>query len=128
MKLRLNRNILKSLLSFYPNRPKGHLLGRLKKLAGFICGMIRTKESTMSAVGSGLPQDITAYSKEKACKNFLDNRWNEHEIYYLPYIEKLLPLFIEQANTGANIYFAIDGSQMGNEHVALMLNMMNLFH
>jgi len=123
MKLRLNRKILKNLLSLYLKSPKGHLLKRLKKLAGFICGMIRTKESSMAAVGSGLPQYITAYSKEKACKNFLDNRWNEHEIYYLPYIEKFLPLFIEQANTGSSVYFVIDGSQMGNEHVALMVSL-----
>ena len=111
------------MLSLYPKPPKGHFLRRIKKLAGLICGMIYKKSCAMSAVGSGLPQQITAYGKEKACKEFLDNAWNDYQTHYLPYIQQFLPLFIEQADTESTIYFIIDGSQMGNKHVALMVSM-----
>ena len=62
--------------------------------------MLRKKKSTMAALGSGLPQQITAHSQEKACKNFLDNAWNDYQTHYLPYITHFLPLFIENAATG----------------------------
>jgi len=123
MKKRLYRKILLKLLSLYPKGLKGHALKRTKKLAGLICGMLRKKKCTMSAVGSGLPQQITAHSKEKACKTFLDNAWNDYQTHYLPYIKHFLPLFIENANTQQTIYFVIDGSQMGNYHVALMVSL-----
>jgi len=123
MKKRIYRKILQKILSLYPKGLKGHPLKRVKKLAGLICGMLRKKKCTMSAVGSGLPQQITAHGKEKACKNFLDNAWNNYETHYLPYIKHFLPLFIENANTQESIYFVIDGSQMGNHHVALMVSL-----
>jgi len=123
MKKRLFRKILQKLLSLHTKRPEGHALKRIKKLAGLICGMMRKKKCTMSAVGSGLPQQITSHSKEKACKTFLDNTWNDYDTHYLPYIKHFLPLFIEQANTQEKIYFVIDGSQMGNQHVALMISL-----
>ena len=115
--------VLQKLLSLYPKGLKGHPLKRVKKLAGLICGMIRKKRSSMSAVGSGLPQRIAAYSKEKACKDFLDNDWNNYETHYLPYIQHCLPLFIAHMNQSSPIYIAIDGSQMGNHHIALMISM-----
>ena len=123
MKKRIFRKILQKLLSLYPKGLKGHALKRVKKLAGLITGMLRKKKCTMAAVGSGLPQHITAFSKEKACKNFLDNAWNDYETHYLPYIQQFLPLFIEHACTGSFVYLVIDGSQMGNEHVALMISL-----
>ena len=123
MKKRLYRKILQKLLSLYPKGLKGHALKRTKKLAGLICGMLRKKKSTMAALGSGLPQQITAHSQEKACKNFLDNAWNDYQTHYLPYITHFLPLFIENAATGQTIFFVIDGSQMGNHHVALMVSL-----
>ena len=120
---KLYAKILKKLRSTYSEPLKGHSLRRVKKLAGFICGMILKKRSTMSALGSGLPQYITAHSKEKACKQFLDNDWNDYQTHYLPYITHYLPLFIEQASSGDSVYFVIDGSQVGNAHVALMVSL-----
>lgn len=123
MKKKLYVKILKKLRSTYCEAPKGHTLRRVKKLAGLICGMILKKRSTMSALGSGLPQYITAHSKEKACKQFLDNAWNDYSTHYLPYIEQYLPLFIEQSASGDSVYFVIDGTQMGNAHIALMVSL-----
>lgn len=124
MKKRMYRKVLKKLLTLHPKGLKGHPLKRVKKLAGLICGMLLRKESTMSAVGSGIPQHITAHSKEKACKLFLDNAWNDYETHYLPYMETFLPEFLGgHAMQDSKVYMAIDGSQMGNQHVALMLSL-----
>lgn len=116
--------ILKKLLSLYPKGLKGHAGRRLKKLAGLVCGMIRKKKSSMRALGSGLPQYITAHSREKASKLFLDNAWNDYETHYMPYMEAFLTDFIEQAGTQGVVYLVIDGSQMGNKHVALMVSLL----
>ena len=67
--------ILKKLLSFYGKGLKGHAMRRIKSLTAFICGILRKKKPHMSALGSGLPQIITAHSKEKAAKKFLENHF-----------------------------------------------------
>lgn len=123
MKRKIYGKILQKLLSLYPKGLKGHRLKRLKKLAGLICGLLRKKRCSMSAVGSGLPQQISAYSKEKACKDFLDNAWNDYQTHYIPYMQHFLPLFIGHLNASSPIHIVIDGSQMGNDHVALMISM-----
>ena len=77
----------------------------------------------MNALGSGLLQVITAHSKEKAAKTFLENYWNDYQTHYLPYMKRFLPEFIQHAQTRGIIYLVIDGSQMGNKHIALMVSM-----
>jgi len=66
MKRILYRKILKKLQRTFKKllgKPlKGHQFARLRSLAAFITGMIRTKSSHLSAIGKGLLQLITAHS------------------------------------------------------------------
>lgn len=123
MKKRLYRKILIKLKSFLPDKPKRSHVRRMRKLAALICGMMRKKKSTMKALGSGIPQFITAHSQEKASKAFLDNSWNDYDVHYFAYIRALLPLFMEHTQTGSQLFLVIDGSQMGNKHIALMISL-----
>lgn len=122
MKKRLYRKILKKLLSFFGKNLKGHSLRRIKSFAAFICGILRKKKPHMSAMGSGLPQLITAHSKEKAAKKFLENYFIDFETYYLPYINSLLEQIIAVMPKNEAIKLVIDGSKMGNAHMALMVS------
>ena len=122
MKKRLFRKILKKLLSFFGKNLQGHAFRRLKSFAGFICGIMRKKKPYMSAIGSGLIQPITAHSKEKAAKKFLENYFIDFDVYYLPYISTLLTQIIAAMPKNEAIKLVIDGSKMGNAHMALMVS------
>lgn len=125
MKLQIYRKVLKSLRDLYSKRGqelKGFFYTRLKKLAGFITGMIRHKSSHLSKIGKGLPQRITAYSKEKGAKQYIYNPHVDIETYYLPFMEDMLEGILCQPSQKNGINFIIDGSQMGNNHCALMIS------
>lgn len=127
MKRILYRKILKKLQRTFKKllgKPlKGHQFARLRSLAAFITGMIRTKSSHLSAIGKGLLQLITAHSKTKAAKKFVYNRHIDYETYYLPYLKELLKLVIPIINSSIGIFLVIDGSQTGKHHAALMLSL-----
>lgn len=122
MKKKMFRKILKKLLLFYGKGLKGHAMRRIKSLAAFICGILRKKKSTMGALGNGLLQPITAHSKEKAAKKFLENHFIDFDTYYLPYISSLLAQIISGLPENEAVKLVIDGSKMGNAHMALMVS------
>ena len=116
------RKILKSLFSYYGKGQRKSIRHRIKKLAALICGMMRRKRSTLSALGSGLPQQIEAYSKEKAAKSFLESYWIDFETYYQPYIIKLLKKLLPSLTQRFGLQLLIDGSKVGNHHMMLMIS------
>lgn len=89
MKKYLYRKIAKKLLRFFKKilgkKLKGHEILRIRSLAAFITGMLRTKCSHLSAIGKGLLQMIKGYSREKAAKKFVYNDHINYEKYYLPF-------------------------------------------
>ena len=122
MKKKIFRKILKKMLSFYGKGLKGHAMRRIKSLTAFISGILRKKKPHMSALGSGLPQVITAHSKEKAAKKFLENHFIDFDTYYLPYVSSLLGEIISVMPDYEAIKLVIDGSKMGKSHMALMVS------
>ena len=116
------RKVLKSLRKFFGKNLKGHKRGRLKKLAALICGLMLSKKPSMIAIGSGLPQKIKAYSKEKEAKKFLENRFIDLETYYQPYIKEIVQEIIFLFPHREDITLVIDGSKMGKDHMCLMVS------
>lgn len=116
------RKVLKSLQKFFGKNLKGHKRRRLKKLAALICGLMRSKTPSMIAIGSGLPQRIKAYSKEKEAKKFLENRFIDLETYYQPYIKEIVQEIIFLFPHKEDITLVIDGSKMGKDHMCLMVS------
>lgn len=110
------------MLSFFGKKTKGHALRRLKSLTAYICGILRKKKPYMSALGSGLPQQITAHSKEKSAKKFLENRFIDFDTYYMPYLSCLLEEIFNSMSDNQAIKIVIDGSKMGSAHMALMVS------
>lgn len=123
MKKRLFRKILKTLRKFFGKSLKGHKKRRLKKLAAFICGLMRTKKPGLCSIGSGLPQQIKAYSKEKEAKKFLENHWIDFQTYYLPYISQIAEKIIALLPAKQDIVLVVDGSKMGKDHMSLMVSL-----
>lgn len=124
MNKKLYRKVLKSLLSYHPKKIKSSKKRRIKRLASAICGLIRKKKPHMSALGSGIPKMMTAYSREKAMKTFLDNKWVDYQAYYLPVIGKLFRSILQLPEFSKSIRLVIDGSKTGSQHMTLMVSLM----
>lgn len=117
------REVSNSLRSLYGCQVEGHALGRINTLTGMITGMINKGESSLNALGSGLPQDIDASSRETHAKRFLENEHTDYKVHFLPYLRPLLRGILASFDPKEGIYLAIDGSTMGNKHIALMVSL-----
>ena len=116
------RKILKVLQKFFGKKLKGHKRRRLRKLAAMLCGLMFSKKPSMIALGSGLPQKIKAYSKEKEAKKFLENRFIDSQTYYQPYTKEIVKDIISLFPHRENVTLVIDGSKMGKDHMCLMVS------
>lgn len=101
--------------------PQGHELKRINNLCGMIAGMIRKGSCHMADIGTGLPQDIDANSREVAAKRFVDNKWVDYGTYFLPFLGQFLRALLALLPCRSEIRLVIDGSQMGKGHAALMV-------
>ncbi len=95
---------------------------RINVLAGLIAGMIRKDSCHMADIGSGLPQDIDAYSKETAAKRFVDNKWTDFDVHYLPFLTQFLRAIIAFTFCRSELILVIDGSQTGKDYATLMIS------
>ncbi len=77
----------------------------------------------MADIGSGLPQDIDAYSKETAAKRFVENKWVVYETHYLPFLKQFLRAVLTFSDYRCKIRLVMDGTQTGKNHATLMLSL-----
>lgn len=112
-----------SLKSLYPQEPTGQAATRLDSLSGLIAGMVKKKSSHLPDLGSGLPQNIDMASRVKHAKRFLSNKWVDFDVYYLPFLSAFLKHFLHKIIVNQVVKLVIDGSQMGNNHVALVVSL-----
>jgi len=123
MKKKLYRKLRKSLNRLYGKFKKRSFRRRLKLLVAALCGLMRKKYPYMSCLGYGLPQKIIAHSKEKSMKSFLENKWTDYETFYRPFIEQSLQEIFAIPAYQSKIELVMDGSKMGNSHMALMISL-----
>ncbi len=122
MKKNLFNQVKKALISLQPKGIQGHALKRITRLTAFVSGMIDKKSCHLNALGSGIIEDINEASRESAAKRFVENKYTDYSLHYLPYLTPLLRSIIAKLAKGAGISLVIDGSQMGTAHVALMVS------
>lgn len=126
VKKRLYRKIRKRLFKLFKKllgcKVKGHKRRRLNSLAAYITGMIRTQDSALRSLGKGLLQLVNAYSREKAAKKFVYNKWVDYETFYEPYIKQFVEQICDVLETD-EIVLIIDGSAMGKDHACLMISL-----
>ena len=111
------------LVNLSPIAPQGNALKRINNLSGFICGMIRKGSCHLSDIGSGLPQDINDTSKETAAKRFVENKWTDFDLHYLPYMTAFVCGVLAFSDLNKGIRLVIDGSQAGNHNAVLMISL-----
>lgn len=88
-----------------------------------ICGLIRRGKShlkDLSSLGSEFPQLIHLESRVKKAKRWLQSKHTSWEGHFLPSISAILALRIAK---GEEMFFAIDGSEVGQGCTALMISL-----
>jgi len=118
----LFRSIQDTLGNIHESPLQGHALSRQNNLCGFICGMIRKGNSSLSDIGSGLSKNINANSQNVAAKRFVKNKGISYELHYLPFITALLRGIFAFMTTNSTIQLVIDGSAIGKKNATLMIS------
>lgn len=111
------------LKSFSDGPCEGHELKRLHNLSGFITGMIRKGSSHLADIGSGLPQNINLNSKTTAAKRFVENKWTDFDLHFLPCLAAFIKGIFAFTFQNQSIQLVIDGSQIGKDNAVLMISL-----
>lgn len=114
---------ISTLLKNSNNNVKGRIAKHLNSLGAFAAGMIKTGQSSLSALGSGLPQDIYNESGETAAKRFVTGKWIDETTLYLPFLYAFLRAIFVITDLSKGIVLVIDGTQLGKDHAALLVSL-----
>jgi hypothetical protein len=74
----------KSFKKLYPQEIRGYAKQRFNQLIVFVTSLLRESKSSMSGLGSSIPTDIQAASREKQVKRFLEHNDTNYDLHYLP--------------------------------------------
>lgn len=80
--------------------------------------IVRSGQCALSRMGSEMPGSTDVESRVKQAKRWLDSKYSDYESFFLPHI---YPLLQGLANNGP-LLFAIDGSEVGKNCMALMVS------
>ena len=116
--LRQYRAIRDALYRFYPHAPEGNLARHLNTLAACIHGIVRSKSTQLPQIAPHIPSSTRLESRVKKLTRFVQNERIELETYFAPYVQWLLASLSSQP-----LVLAIDGSDIGRNCAALMLNL-----
>ena len=94
---------------------KGHQASHFSTLLHMMTGMVVSKHCHLPKVAGKVKSDIKQESQIKKFKRWLSNKSINGNVFYLPFLERLLPTLIKD-----NIKLIIDGSVIGKDSAALM--------
>lgn len=117
------RKVKARLVSSSETEIKGNALKRINTLSGLISGMIHKGSSTLSDIGSGLPQNTNSNSKTTAAKRFVENKWTDTTVHFLPFLIAFIKGIRAFTPLNKGIILVIDGSQTGKDNATLMVSL-----
>ena len=120
----LYKDIEKSLLSNYVEKPQGNAYRRLTVLVGMIYSCIVSGHSSIEKMGENLPESSEA-SRQKASrsaqvKRWIMSKWTDYEFHYQPFIYNFMKSIVQRQK---ELILVIDGSETGKDCVTLMVSM-----
>ena len=111
------RAIREALNRFYGQTPEGNLARHLNTLAALIHGIVRSKHTHLPEMAKHIPSSTQLESRAKKLTRFVQNERIDLETYFAPYVRALLASL-----SHSPLVLAIDGSDIGRNCAALMLN------
>lgn len=107
-------NRIEKLWNFDPSKRQSN---NLNILTGFICGIIQSKQVKLADVAADIPYAGKEESKIMQLRRWLKNETVNVELFYLPFIEKLLYSLSNQT-----LVLAIDGSTVAQGCISLVVS------
>jgi hypothetical protein len=102
----------------YPGELQGSLLRNMNTLSAMITGIILCKDTQLPQIALNVPEPIKLPSTEKRFKRLIINEKVDEQIYFLPFIQRVLAnLALEE------MVLAIDGSLVGRGCTCLMISL-----
>lgn len=109
--------VKQSLSKLFP-KMSGHEASHFSTLLHFITGMIVSKHSHLPKIAGKIKSEIKQESQIKKFKRWLSNKSVSAKFFYLPFLEKLLPILIN-----GSIEIILDGSVVGKDSACLMASL-----
>jgi hypothetical protein len=113
----------KSLKKLYPQEIQGYAKRRFNQLIAFVTSLLRESKPSMAGLGSSIPSEIHAASREKQAKRFLEHKDTTYEIHYLPMLRVLFRQILSKVSDETGLRLVIDGTQVNKGHVGLMISL-----
>lgn len=110
--------IFDALKQNYPGVPKGNLRRHLVTLAALINGIVASNSTQLIKIAEHQVVATKNESRIMAYRRWLQNENINYQLFFLPFLSKLLTAFAQQT-----LYLAIDGSVVGRGCVCLMLSL-----
>ncbi len=108
-------NEIQKLWDFDPSKRQSN---NLNILTGFICGIVQSKQVKLADVVGDIPTAGKEESRIMQLRRWLKNEAVNVELFYLPFIEKLLYSLSNQT-----LVLAIDGSTVARGCISLVVSM-----
>jgi hypothetical protein len=89
----------------------------------YVSSLIDENRSSTAKLGSNIPSEIQAASREKQVKRFLEDKNTTYKVHYLPLLKFFLKNQFSRLSPGAGIRICIDGTQVNTGHVGLMASL-----
>jgi Transposase DDE domain len=122
MKNKIYKEVESSFKKVYPPM-QGYAQRRLNHLVAYVSSLIDTNRSSTSQLGSNIPSDIQAASREKQVKRFLEDKNTQYKVHYLPLLSVFLKKQFSQVPKDGGIRICIDGTMVNAGHVGLMASL-----
>jgi len=104
----------KSLTKLFP-KMEGHQASHFSTLLHMITGMVVSKHCHLPKVAGKVKSDTKQESQIKKFKRWLSNKSVNGNLFYLPFLERLLPILMDDS-----IKLILDGSVVGKDSACLM--------
>lgn len=113
---RVYRAIRQAMQQLYPSEPQGNMARHLNTLAGMVTGIVLGKSCQLPTLAAKAPDDSLVESRSKRFSRWLQNDSVTPEVYFLPFIERLLTSLAQTRP----LVFIMDGSEVGRGCLALV--------
>ncbi len=107
----------KSLSPLFP-KMSGHQASHFGTLLHMVTGMVGSKHCHLPKISGKSASDIKQESQIKKLKRWLSNKSIHGDVFYLPFLERLLPILINE-----RVQIILDGSVMGRDSACLMASL-----
>lgn len=112
---------IKNFLNTIFEHPQGKEAQRIEVLSCFIHGLIKKQQCDLQVIAGQMPPRTELRSRVRQLETWLDSEHNSWTVRYLPFLS---PVLSQLSASNAELVFIMDGSEMGQGCMTLMLSLL----